>query len=169
MDPLDPKADPKESGEASAIPTWASGVLRSKAPSEPDLSIAIDRVDIQVDPESGLPYVSVAGFHVVAIEPLTRQGLRDGVHLLIRLCSLQPLDIGALALGAEVRLSATLINQLASRSIMVSRVRVGSAIENAKTAATEYLALRQRAHDHLDRFIESTREAREAGATDAPR
>ena len=158
MDLFDPKTDLQESDEASAIPTWASGMLRSKAPSEPGLPETVDRVDTQVDPGSGLPYISVAGFHVVAIELLTHQALQDGVRLLMRLRSLQPLDIGALALGSEVRLSARLINQLASRSIMVSRVRVGGAIENAKTAAAEYLALRQRAHDHLDRFIESTGE-----------
>ena len=169
MDPLDPKADQQKSDAASAVPTWASGVLRSKAPSAPGSPTTVDRADMQIDSDSGLPYISVAGFHVVAIEPLTRQALQDGAHLLMRLCSLQPLDIGALALGAEVRLSTTLINQLASRSIMVSRVRVGSAIENAKAAVAEYLALRQKGHDHLDRFIESTREARETGATNAPR
>lgn len=169
MDPLDPKADLQESDAASAVPTWASGVLRSKAPPEPGFPVTVGHVDMQIDPGTGLPYISVAGFHVVAIEPLTRQTLQDGVHLLMRLCSLQPLDIGALALGAEVRLSATLINQFASRSIMVSRVRVGSAIENAKAAVAEYLELRQKGHDHLDRFIESTREARDVVATDAPR
>ena len=149
-------AEQLEPNAVMAVPSWARGVLQSKKSAGRHIHTPDAEVRVQHDPESGLQFISVEGFHVVAIEQPSNASVHAAVDLLKRLRNSLPLDVGALTFGGKVRLSARSINQLAQLCVMVSRAAGENALEQAKAAVAEYLTLKAQASSHLLNFVESS-------------
>lgn len=153
--------------DQDVVPSWAMGVLRSSPPNSTHAEVAPNEVAtnavfVELDPKSGLVYMSAPGFHVVAVDPMTRGSVLQAIKLALRLKKPNPLDVGMLALSDDVRLPAHAINRLAAHGVIVSRLRATSALDKAKAAVSAYLELRLAGHRHLDSFIEASRGEHEA-------
>lgn len=136
----------------SAMPSWAGGVLRSPELAGQHVDTPREQIAAQRDADTGLQFISVQGFHAVAVDPPNNASAVAAVKLLIRLRQSRPLDVGALAFGNNVRVSVKSINQLAGIGVIVSRIHAETALEQAKAAASQYLELQRQAHGHLLKF-----------------
>lgn len=112
-------------------------------------------MDTQCDPVSGLLYVSVFGFHVVAVDQASDEALNSAVSLITRLRGANALDIGMLAFNNEVRCPAALVNSLAELSVMVSRLRAESALAKVHAEVARYLELRKQGEHNMANFKQS--------------
>jgi len=114
-------------------------------------------VDTQRDPVSGLLYLSVSGFHAIAVDQVNDATVKGAVSLFIRLRGSNPLDVGMLAFNDGVKFSAALVNHLAGISVMVSRLRAESALAKARAEVARYLELRRQGDDNLAKFAQPMR------------
>ena len=110
------------------------------------------QITTQRDLGSDLLYISVPGLHVVAVEPFSDTVVVQAFALVERLCQASPLDLGMLAFEDGVKAPAALVNHLASKGVMLSRLHANSALAKARLEVDRYLQLRQQGQDNLDRF-----------------